>query len=89
MTVAEPKRDFELTTDTTYLALTGELWGVCYKDIRENWPRYNGYALYIISQHCWNLKSSSRKKGTCLFNTMVADALVCKDPGWGISSQDT
>ena len=26
--------------------LTGELWDVCWEDIGENWPRYNGTALY-------------------------------------------
>ena len=29
MTAAENKSQFELTKDTPYLALTGELWGVC------------------------------------------------------------
>ena len=32
MTAAERKSDFNLTTDTSYLALTGELWGVCCED---------------------------------------------------------
>ena len=36
----------DLTKDTTYLALTGELWGVFCKDFGENCPRYNGIALY-------------------------------------------
>ena len=39
MTVAEPRSDFILTTDTPYLTLTGELWNVCWKDIREHWLR--------------------------------------------------
>ena len=42
--------DFKITTDTPYLALTGELWSVCCKDIGENWPRYNGTALYCAIQ---------------------------------------
>ena len=29
ITAAEHESDLELTTDTPYLALTGELWGVC------------------------------------------------------------
>ena len=33
--------------DTPYLALTGELWGVFCEDFGENWPRYNGTALYV------------------------------------------
>ena len=47
MVVAERKSDFKLTTDTPYLALIGELWGVCCKDIGENLERYNGIALYL------------------------------------------
>ena len=49
MTVAKPRSDFKLTTDTPYLAITGELWGFCCKDMRGNWPRYNGTALYFAS----------------------------------------
>ena len=47
MTAAKHKSDFKLTTDTPYLALTGELWGVCGEEFWENWLRYNGTALYI------------------------------------------
>ena len=47
MTVAEHRSDFKLTTDTSYPALSGELLGVCFKHIVENWQRYNGTALYI------------------------------------------
>ena len=42
------RSDFKLTTVTPYLALTGELWGDCHKDIGENWLRYNGTALYVL-----------------------------------------
>ena len=37
MTAAKRKSDFKLTS---------ELWGVCGEDFGENWPRYNGTALY-------------------------------------------
>ena len=47
MKTTERELDFELTTDTPYLALTGELWGICGEDFGENRPRYNGTALYI------------------------------------------
>ena len=40
------KSDFKLATDTPYLALTGELWGVYCEDLWENRPRYNDTALY-------------------------------------------
>ena len=38
--------DFTLPSDTQYLALTGELWGVYCEELGEKWPRYNGAALY-------------------------------------------
>ena len=48
MTAGESRSDFKLITDTPYLALTGELWGVYYENYEENWPRYNGTALYLV-----------------------------------------
>ena len=47
MRVAERRSDFKLTTDTPYLAPTGKLYGDFCKDIWENWPRYQGNALYF------------------------------------------
>ena len=47
MTEAERKSYFELKTDTPYLALTGELWGVSYENFKEDWPRHDGTALHI------------------------------------------
>ena len=49
LTAAELKSNFELTTYTPYLALTGELWGVCCEDFEENWPCYNATALFVGS----------------------------------------
>ena len=46
VTEAEYKSEFEHTKDTPYFALTGEIWGVFCEDFEENWPRYNGTALY-------------------------------------------
>ena len=55
MAGAKHNSDFEITKDTTYLALTGELWGVFRKDFRQNKPRrYNGIALYI---EIWKIES--------------------------------
>ena len=48
MTAAELKSDIKLTIDTPYFTLTGELWGVFCEYIAENWPRYNGTALYFV-----------------------------------------
>ena len=49
MTKAKHDTDFELTLDTPYLALTGKVWGVYREYFGENWPRYNGTALYFAS----------------------------------------
>ena len=46
ITVAESESDIWITTDTQYLALMGELWDAYCKDFGENWPCYNGTALY-------------------------------------------
>ena len=49
MTPAEHEWDLKHTTYTPYLALTGELWGVCCEEIGDNEPRYNDTALYFIA----------------------------------------
>ena len=36
----------QIASYNPYLTLTGELWGVFCEDLVENWPRYNGTALY-------------------------------------------
>ena len=38
---------FELTKDTPYLALSGELWSVFYEYYNRNWLWYKGFLLYI------------------------------------------
>ena len=40
---------FELTKDTPYLALSGELWSVFYEYFKRNWPCYKGFLLYSPS----------------------------------------
>ena len=40
---------FELTKDTPYLALSGELWSVFYEYFNRNWPCYKGFLLYVLS----------------------------------------
>ena len=46
---AENESDLKHKADTPYLAITGELWGICCEDIKENWLHYNGTALYAGS----------------------------------------
>ena len=38
---------FELTKDTPYLALSGELWNVFYEYFNRNWSCYKGFLLYV------------------------------------------
>ena len=45
---AEHKSELSSTENTPYLALTGKLWVVYCEDFRENWPCYNGTALYLL-----------------------------------------
>ena len=42
---------FELTKDTPYLALSGELWSVFYEYFNWNWPCYKGFLLYTPLGH--------------------------------------
>ena len=46
---------FELTKDTPYLALSGELWSVFYEYFNRNWSCYKGFPLYIWLSHELNL----------------------------------
>ena len=39
---------FELTKDTPYLALLGELWSVFCEYFNRNWPCYKGFLLYYL-----------------------------------------
>ena len=48
VTEAEHKAGFVFTTNTSYPAHTGELWGVYCGEFGENWPRYSGTALYTV-----------------------------------------
>ena len=55
---------FELTKDTPYLALSGELWSVFYEYFNRNWSCYKGFLLYkhrVIEMWC----SSCDKCQTC------------------------
>ena len=46
-TQAEYQSDAGSTKDSPHLALMGELWGGFCDYVWENWPRYNGTALYL------------------------------------------
>ena len=55
---------FELTKDTPYLALSGELWSVFYEYFNKNWPCYKGFLLYMntvdnqLQHYLWGKDSS-------------------------------
>ena len=53
---------FELTKDTPYLALLGELWSVFCEYFNRNWPCYKGFLLYIVLLTCSDI--------TCLFSEL-------------------
>ena len=40
---------FELTKDTPYLALSGELRSVFYEYFNRNWAYYKGFLLYDVA----------------------------------------
>ena len=46
--MAENVSDFNLATNTPHLTLTGELWGVYFEDLAENWLHDNDIALYLF-----------------------------------------
>ena len=51
--MAESESDINITTDTPYLAITGELCGVYCEALGENWPFYNGTALQCVNNQLW------------------------------------
>ena len=48
----------ELTKDTPYLALSGELWSVFYEYFNRYWPCYKGFLLYVYIYH-YDIKNDS------------------------------
>ena len=46
--MTESESDIKITTDIPYLALTGELYGVCCEDFGENQPHYNSTTVYLV-----------------------------------------
>ena len=67
---------FELTKDTPYLALSGELWSVFYEYFNRNWSCYKGFLLYV-----WNgaLKLQPHLPGV---NELIVYSCVLNKVGW-------
>ena len=55
---------FELTKDTPYLALSGELWSVFYEYFDRNWSCYKGFLLYSSNAEIVP-KMKLKKKAVC------------------------
>ena len=52
---AKYELEYELTKDTPYFTLTGELWGVFYEHFGENLPHQNGTALFLLGSYEQNI----------------------------------
>ena len=86
---------FELTKDTPYLALSGELWSVFYEYFNRNWPCYKGFLLYHdylplgINNHCYeqyNQHYQYRSSANDVFKVrMACPQVVWFVPTTGIS----
>ena len=75
-THAEYQSGAKSTKDTPYLALTGELWGVFWEYVWENWQRYNGTALYMhfyVAMQAFHRKYIDGLVQSCIIS--IANAL--------------
>ena len=72
-TEAEYQPDARYTKDNPYLALKGEIWVVFCECLWENWPRYNGTALYLFCFWLFLNVTTARKYGP--YRPIVADKL--------------
>ena len=65
-------KEFVLTTDTPYLTLTGELWGVYYEDLGQTGLCYNGIALWMY----WNKYTSHLLEISCCYPSVSYKGLL-------------
>ena len=63
---------FELTKDTPYLALSGELWSVFYEYFNRNWSCYKGFLLYLHFLLFCNNKMEQVCEKSFLENTVTS-----------------
>ena len=59
---------FELTKDTPYLALSGELWSVFYEYFNRNWSCYKGFLLYLHDESHNVMYVITSSLNQCLFS---------------------
>ena len=72
---------FELTKDTPYLALSGELWSVFYEYFNRNWPCYKGFLLYIFHQSVSSTKMDCSYLSHFVINKMMENINTQKGEG--------
>ena len=79
---------FEVTKDTPYLSLTGELWGVFYEDLLENRLCYTGTTLYCYAQRCRQSVYAIVTHRVWLGNQCHALIVYCNSstPFWNMST---
>ena len=73
---------FELTKDTPYLALSGELWSVFYEYFNRNWPCYKGFLLYIAAQFITTLRMALWSKLQNLNHILISQETPHTLPSW-------
>ena len=61
---------FELTKDTPYLALSGELWSVFYEYFNRNWSCYEGFLLYVTNLYLIHFRRFKICQGNIMVNAM-------------------
>ena len=83
MIESKDKLKFGSTKDTSYLALTGQVWSVFCYEFGENWQRYIGTALYL------QLALSPRKGHNCSLQDISHPLRRCVNESWGISVKQT
>ena len=76
---------YELTKDTPYLALSGELWSVFYEYFNRNWPCYKGFLLYVWRGQCkavFTFVFSCGMTWVCFVHFTGSDTTIWLNPCW-------
>ena len=67
---------FELTKDTPYLALSGELWSVFYEYFNRNWPCYKGFST-VPPEDCVDGNPESVDSLDKFIDTFKSGKVIC------------
>ena len=63
--------------NTPYLTLRGKIWGVCYEDLEEKWPCYNGTVLCNVLD-LWQVSHSQQYKTECDTKNSMYNWQLCE-----------